>query len=260
MWYTRSDDRGLTWSVPVQIDPVVNFAGQSNMVVSQDGSKLYVVRYQEPRDAATNTYKAGTWYLVSSSDGGKTWTRREMFPLTGELASPVVPLAIDPKGTLYFVWSQDRAGTSALHLSVSTDGGRTWSAPIVPFGERVQAMPWAAARADGELGVPWYTADARGRASKVDAAWTVEYGLLDQADTAHPRAHRARVTLEAVHQGNICAKGPGCTGAEDRRLLDYPWMVYGADGRAHAVFASTKWDRPSAFAVYAGESGPLILG
>jgi|GEM_PF-2970108 len=259
LWYMRSDDRGDTWTVPVRLDPNVNFAGQGNLVVDAAGQSLYVVRYEEPgRTAYEQTYESGRWYLISSHDGGGTWKRTEMFPLTSELAAALPTTAIDDDGNLYVVWSQELNGTSRLHASSSWDGGATWSA-AAPLGlsNGTHAMPWVAALGPKTLGLVWYQADVEGRASKIDAPWFAQYAVILQAGTPQVAARVVRVTPESIHEGNICAKGPACAAGEDRRLLDYPWIDIGPDGRAHMVFASTKWSRPSAFTVYAGETVPF---
>jgi hypothetical protein len=254
MWYFRSDDLGETWTQPVRIDPQVNFAGQGNMAVSADGQKLYVVRYEEEVPVSEQTYEKGHWYLLASEDGGATWERREMFDLTSELASALPSTSIDGDGTLYVAWSQERAGVSRTHLSVSKDGGATWSAPLhLALPDGTHAMSWIDVRAPGTLGLMWYAADEEGRASKLDAPWFVDYALVARADTPEPLLRHVRVTPEPIHEGNVCAKGPACVPPEDRRLLDYPWVDFGPDGAAHLVFASTGWDRPSAFAVVARE-------
>ncbi|HEV8361379.1 MAG TPA: sialidase family protein [Candidatus Thermoplasmatota archaeon] len=253
LWYLRSDDRGLTWTVPRQIDPVVNFAGQGNLVVSQDGQALYVLRYEDER-GSDPSYERGLWYLLASEDGGATWERRDAFALTSELASAVEPLALDPTGTLYMAWSQALDGRSQLHFATSRDGGMSWSAPrLLAPSSGTQAMPWLASPASGELRVVWYEADANVTAPKADAPWFAHAARITGADTDAPAVAAQRVTPEPVHEGNICAKGPACGQGEDRRLLDYPWIVVGPDGRSHLVVASTEWDLPSAFAVYAGE-------
>lgn len=257
LWYLSSQDKGTTWSTPRQIDPQINFAGQGNLVVSADGSQLYVPRYEEDRHAFEQTYEEGHWYLMASEDGGDTWERREMFPLTSELASAVMPLVLDTNGTLYFAWTQEDAGTSRNFYAHSADGGKTWSErrALAPHSgtNGTQAMPWITTRGPGSLGALWYAADTHAPAAVVDVPWFVEYARIEGADSASPQARTLRVTETPVHHGNVCAKGPACEGQEDRSLLDYLWLVNGPDGRDHGVFASTEWDRPSAYAVYVGE-------
>lgn len=248
MWYLRSNDKGTTWSVPIQIDPFVNFAGQSNMVVSGDGQGLYVGRYQEEAAPPDYSYDDGHWYMLASEDGGTTWERREMFDLTTEMSTAVPGLARTADGALWFAWSQEYGGNSTVHLASSRDNGTTWSEPTRPIGANgTHAMAWAAASPDGDVGLMWYAADTNGTASLVNASWNVHYAKLSNG-TAQAQTN---VTTTSVHEGNICARGPACRAGEDRRLLDYPWMDFGPDGAAYLVFPSTKWDKPSAFAVVA---------
>ena len=272
LWYFMSTDKGTTWSVPAHIDPLVNFAGQGNLVVSPDGKSLYVPRYEEASKFSP-AYKSGKWYLLSSHDGGSNWKRTEMFALTSELSTAVPALSMDGGGTLYFAWSQQVGNVSRAMYAFSKDQGVTWSTSRAipgtngagracsggasassPDGCGTNAMVWAIARGSGELHAIWYTADvANGTASQIDAPWFIDSVNLTGADTDAPTGAIVRLTLDPVHQGNICARGPACSGKEDRRLLDYPWMTFGPDGRTHVIFPSTKWDHPSAFAFYAGE-------
>lgn len=254
MWYWRSDDRGTTWSVPVQIDPVVNFAGQGNMAMTSDGQGLYVPRYEEDAPVAEYTYDDGRWYLLASEDAGASWERREMFALAAELSTAVPSLAIDPAGTLHLAWSMTLDGRSVVHTARSADRGATWSAPRPLLeADGTHAMAWVVAEGVDEIALMWYEADAAGIAREVDADWHVGFARVAGAGTDAPATATARVTTEPVHRGNICAKGPACGPGEDRRLLDYPWMDVGPTGAVHLVFASTEWDRPSAYAVVAVE-------
>jgi hypothetical protein len=252
MWYFRSDDKGETWSVPQHIDPDVNFAGQGNLVVSKDGKSLYVPRYEEQSKFAP-TYTSGRWYLLSSHDGGATWKRTEMFPLTRELSSAVESLSMDDAGTLFFVWSQQVGAQSRVEYSFSKDQGASWSTPrAVPGDSGTDAMAWGRARGEGNLSLMWFTADANGTASKVNASWRIAYDQLQGADTDAPIGPGIQiVTPDSVHEGNICARGPACGPGEDRRLLDYPWMDFTTDGRAHLVFPTTDGNNPAAHAFVA---------
>lgn len=248
MWYTRSEDGGDTWTEPTQIDPIVNFAGQSNMVASADGEKLYVGRYQEDAAPPEYTYDDGHWYMLVSDDGGDSWERREMFDLTSEMSTAVPGLALTPDGALTYAWTQETEGRSQLFVAGSVDGGETWSAPSRPVRTNgTMAMAWAAAAPDGRVGLMWYEAPANDTASQVDAAWSVWYAEIRDGAVDGP----VLVTPQSVHDGNICAKGPACAEGEDRTLLDYPWMDFDGRGKAHLVFPSTDWDNPSAFAMVA---------
>ena len=245
MWYVRSDDLGETWTLPQHVDPKVNFAGQGPLVASADGQRLYVPRYEDAAGAFAPTYEKGHWYLLASEDGGDSWERREMFDLDAELSTAVPGLALDEAGTLHFVWTQAESGSSRLRVARSSDGGRSWTQESAGPQAGTMAMAWVAARGT-DLGVMWYAADVEGPASRVDAPWFVDYMEVTANGT-----RVARVTPEPVHHGNVCARGPACRQGEDRRLLDYPWLVFDPEGRPNVVFASTEWERPSAFMVFA---------
>ena len=245
MWYARSDDLGQTWTLPQHVDPRVNFAGQGPLVASADGQRLYVPRYEDEAGAFSPTYEKGHWYLLASEDGGASWERREMFDLAAELSTAVPGLALDMAGALHFAWTQAEGGSSRLRIAHSSDGGRSWTQEAIGPRNGTMAMAWVAARGT-DLGLLWYAADVEGPASKVDAPWFVDYMEVTANGT-----RVARVTPEPIHHGNVCARGPACGPGEDRRLLDYPWLVFDPEGRPNVVFASTAWDRPSAFMVFA---------
>jgi hypothetical protein len=197
--------------------------------------------------------------MLSSHDGGTSWKRTDMFALTSELSTAVPALAMDGGGALFFAWSQQVGNVSRAMYAFSKDQGASWStARAIPGANGTNAMVWAIARGSGELHAIWYTADVtNGTASQIDAPWFVDSVNLTGADTDTPIGTVVRLTPDAVHQGNICARGPACAGKEDRRLLDYPWMTFGPDGRTHVIFPSTKWDHASAFAFYVGEPKKL---
>lgn len=254
MWFFKSENSGQTWSQPLQIDPQVNFAGQSNMVASLEGKDIYVVRFEQ-KDAPrfVPTYEKGHWYLLSSHDTGASWKRTEMFDLTSELSSAIPTLILDETGNLTSVWSQEYNGTSKLHYSFSADTGATWATPrVLPVGVGVQSMVFGAAKADDEISLVWYEAAGNGTATQVNATWDVWFANVRDLTTDSP-TNVSKIAALAVHEGNICSKGPACKAGEDRRLLDYPWIDVGLDGRARFVWASTAWDKPSAFMMFAAE-------
>jgi hypothetical protein len=191
-YYTRSTDGGDTWTMPERIDPQINYAGQSDMVVSEDGEQLYVARYEEDEEQAIDyDYVNGTFYLLASEDGGDAWERREMFTLDGESGSTLTSLALDEAGTLYFVWAEETGNRSTTWIAHSEDGGETWTHTELDPSPGTQAMPFARALDVGTLGVLWYDADTTGMPGDVDADWHVEYAQVTDADTTRPKATAA---------------------------------------------------------------------
>lgn len=255
MWFFKSENSGQSWSQPTQIDPQVNFAGQSNMVASLDGKDIYVMRFEQ-KDAPrfVPTYETGHWYLIASRDSGATWKRTEMFDLTSELSSAIPTLILAETGNLTTIWSQAYNGTSKLHYSFSSDGGESWATPrVLPVGSGIQSMVFGAAKRGDEVSLVWYEAAGNGTATQVNATWDVYHANMRHLAGDSP-TNVTTMAAKAVHEGNICSKGPACQAGEDRRLLDYPWLDVGDDGRARFVWASTAWDEPSAFMMFASEA------
>lgn len=263
-WYMRTVDDGRTWTPPTLVTREASAFGGlgSNLAMDPGDGTLYQARLSTPDAATGNSTEVsdGTWVLLTSTDDGVTWTEREMFDLDATLASAWQSLSVDADGTLYLVWSQEVPGTGAakVHVAHSGDGGQTWSSPraIAP-SNGTAAMPWASARAPGELGIVWYAADTPTLPGDANATWHVDYALVEDADTGDPTVHRTRVSEGPVHEGSVCTVGPLCGQDDDWRLRDYPWVTFGPDGRAHLAFASTMWDRPDAFPLYAAETTPF---
>jgi hypothetical protein len=75
--------------------------------------------------------------VTRSTDGGRTWTRGVEFE-SGLIPTrrflvylPEFPsVAVEPSGTIYTVWADGRNGDEDVFLKKSSDGAKTWSAPI----------------------------------------------------------------------------------------------------------------------------------
>lgn len=253
-WHHASTDSGVTWGPPTPMHSDPGFG--SDLAIDPNDGTLYIARTSL---VDSNTEDDPGWDLWSSTDGGTTWTEHEMFPKRAEVTASWQSLEVGPNGTIYMVWAQAHEGTSLVHYAFSTDGGDSWSEPK-PLVEvdGSQTLPWMDVRGPGELGVLWYAADEPGLPGELDADWHVDYAIVEEADTADPSAHRVRVTDRPIHQGAICTDGPWCDSGRD--LLDFTWIEFGPDDRAHLAYASTMWDKPSAFPVYAGELEPWSTG
>lgn len=255
MYYFQSSDGGDTWSTPVRIDPQINYVGQSNMAVGENGTDLYVMRYEENGSVPLEyAYEEGHFYLLASEDGGDTWERREALNLTAPIGSALTSLALDASGNLYFVWAEREDNRSVTHLAVSEDGGRSWSRRALDLSSGTHAMPFVDARADGRLGVVYYGAHAQGMPGEVDASWHAHFATVDDPASREPDVETLPIP-GTVHEGSICVKGPACGPDEDRRLLDYPWIERGPEGNWHLAYASTTVENVFAFPIYARVNG-----
>lgn len=254
-WYHRSEDSGRTWTPPAPVNRRATTFGSDLAVARSSGTLYRATLAFDLNPAVEETH----WHLHRSADGGATWEIVRMFPMEHELTGSWQSLEVGPNGTLYMAWSAAWDGRSLVTYAYSTDGGDSWSdpRPLAPANGTTQALPWLDVRAEGEVGAVWYEADAAKLPLEVDAGWNVTYALVDGADTPNATAYRTRVTDEAVHHGNICGEGPRCGSGEDRSLLDFTWVDFGPQDRAHLAFASTNWDQPDSFPMYAGEEAPF---
>jgi hypothetical protein len=183
-------------------------------------------------------------------------------------------MAIDAAGNYYLVWdTDDRDTTSAngcpptdsgsesfggtssaatplansVQMAVSSDGGRTWSAPrtvVRQAGHRV-LWPWITAGSAGNVGVVWYQYD---RVTDPDCG-TGDVSVMAATITGANGTSPVQTTADAaggpIHSGAICAGGTVCavtvgvTG-EDRRLGDYFTVNTDARGCLNIATGDTK--------------------
>ena len=73
--FTRSIDRGLTWSPPVAVNDTPNRGGAFNpcVAVSPDGQHVTIAFYDKRHNTVTTGGNLVDYYLAESFDGGETW-------------------------------------------------------------------------------------------------------------------------------------------------------------------------------------------
>ena len=141
----RSKDGGRTWGeielLPKTLGAITDYG--DTMFCTNDG-RLIVQHFRSRKQLEAPLPKVG---ISESSDNGKTWSETAWSNLTGDWAAgpknlwPYGPLVETADGTLLrFVMSggetegADVATWGAVHCSAyairSTDGGKSWSAPI----------------------------------------------------------------------------------------------------------------------------------
>ncbi len=173
-----SDDQGKTWSPFRFTTPATADTEGLVPLVHPDGSVTVVYDLSVPNPASPGQ---GRDYETAqtSRDGGLTWSA----PATiGQFLGSEVPgmrtgelpaAAIDPvTGRMYVVWQDTRFNPSGLNdivLSVSSDGGRTWSAPRVvnPKVAGLDRFTPAVAANAGAVHITYRTRGANGTAPSV---------------------------------------------------------------------------------------------
>lgn len=243
LWYTRSDDRGTTWRDAILVDGAVGFG--SNLAHDSLSGTLYVARLD----------RAEGWYLRVSTDGGETWAKRPMFRNAYPEGSSWRALAVDGGGAVHFATAEGVGGRAQVLLASSLDGGRTWIGPrTVAPSSGPQMLPWLAAGEPGRVALAWYERESAG--PPTEGMWRLQVALVDDAGTDRAWVRVSRVLNEAVHDGPICASGPGCAPGE-RRLLDFAGVAWGPDDTVHVAYATTTdWERAFGRAAYAFAAAP----
>jgi hypothetical protein len=177
-WFSKTTDGGKTWTGTRAIfDPGQNSQTIGNqIVVNRQTGVLYdfFERFQTtgPPKFTPRGISVG---FVSSSDGGNTWSKStvvsnqqtvdDFAPNTGDLlrtGAGLPSVAIDASnGDLYVVWEDARFTGGTVNqavISTSTDGGATWSAPVVASNptSKPAFTPTVAVNANGTVALTYY--------------------------------------------------------------------------------------------------------
>src|SRR5215469_15847932 len=134
----KSTDYGKTWGPITPMQPGFPAGGgyDASVLVRPNGV-VDALMIDHPLNPRTFKVHPGHELFTRSTDGGKTWSPAvEVGGSVGTLSDTEWwidgDLSSDRAGNLYATWdTQSASGDSDIGwLSYSTDGGRTWSAPI----------------------------------------------------------------------------------------------------------------------------------
>jgi hypothetical protein len=182
IWLNVSDDSGKTFSEPMPIE--VDSGGKlvtTEPVILSDGTLLVTYyQYFQPLSSPKNLHQP--FYIIRSSDGGRTFNRPEKAFEIGQsgwlavradfgraFTLPIIVADQWPgsryRDHVYAVWDDANSGDADIWFTSSADGGRTWSpkrrvndnkptAKDAPIDFRM--TPVVSVNRNGVVGVAWY--------------------------------------------------------------------------------------------------------
>jgi hypothetical protein len=176
--FSRTTDGGVTW------EPARDLMGQNKnlwtianqIVVLPDGTLVDVFALSQG-SGIQRSPNPFTEAVIRSTDAGKTWSPRPINiaqdrsvavtdPDTGaevRTSDGLPDVTVDPvSGTIYVVWEDARFSGGShndIALSMSTDGGLTWSAPVkinATANNAAAFTPAIRVASNGAIGVTYY--------------------------------------------------------------------------------------------------------
>ena len=134
----RSVDGGRTWDPITPVGPHFPLGGgYSAPALAGPGGQVDVLSWgHHVSKAPSYALHPGHEFFSSSADGGTNWPAHpaEVGPRAGPIALPTWwidgDLGRDRGGNLYATWDTQTPAGDIGWLSFSTDGGRSWSAPV----------------------------------------------------------------------------------------------------------------------------------
>lgn len=189
-----SQDGGNSWKLATGTEPK-DYRISGDVSVTYDKHGTAILCYIAFDKLGTENYWAHSAtrngiFVRRSTDGGATW-EAQAHAVIEQPTKPGIPFEDKPyiaadntsskhAGNLYIGWTEFRIDESVILFSRSTDGGQTWSAPIIisthhglPRDDNGAVEGWSGAvAADGTLYSVWADGDAIAFATSHDGGKT----------------------------------------------------------------------------------------
>src|SRR4051794_27310117 len=227
----------------------------SKPVIGKDGT-LYVEFTTPDADAPPIGAKLNHLYMGVAKGGcadGTVFTDYPIYSDPGaDLAKIFQAQAVDGGGELYVLTGgQTKAGqpNTSLWLFTSTDGGKTWAAPVAVNPPELKANVFPAIAGGpnkGQVAFSWFGTATSGDPNTQTNQWRVYAG--ESLDGGRSVAY-ATVTPDPLHYGDICTQGVACGlipgEPGNRNLADFESIAINpADGCAAVAMPGDPYNRP----------------
>lgn len=212
--FQRSTDGGATWTTAVVAargEEGPRLAGAVGPMVVRDGRILLPLhRFDGGTPTALGTPEDHVLEIVSSNDGGETWSSQRV---AGPFRAPIfMPILVAlPNGELILSYKLSGKGHFISQVDLSSDGSAWRSARTEPYAyDEQRTVVWPGVREDGEPYLVW-------QEWREDAGWALRGSLLagDTIDLS-PTSGEENVKLEfAMARGDLiafAAPGKDCSG------------------------------------------------
>lgn len=235
-YYTRSEDRGVTWTSPIKAKSASDMRNQDFGSIAVDSSGTIYISY-----ISTNTNTADQYthdFLVRSTTNGATWlpeVRVDNFPVGGSCECCTQNIEVGPNGEVAVAFRSNLNNRRDIHAARSNDGGKTFATPVL-----IQSGVWMIG------GCP-----ATGPALKYDRTGKLHMSWRDARNTNEPGTgfYAALAAGSTMTPENInLTKGF----SED---AEYPVVAVSEDGRGIAV----TWQNPMGVYIATSRDGGVTF-
>jgi hypothetical protein len=182
----HSTNGGRTWSSILPISPGYPDSGADIApIVAQPNGTLDVLFQQMPTNTTTLALSPGSEWFTRSTNDGITWSKPiEIGASVGTVSTQTWwidgDISTDSAGNLYSTWDTQSATKDTGWLSVSKNGGTTWSTPIEVVSSAVEELTESAGVGKGIVDVAWQTPGSKGYATFV-RPYSLTKGWLTKA-------------------------------------------------------------------------------
>lgn len=148
VYYMKSADRGVTWTIPVEVssspDKIVTTS--SRLAIDSNGV-LHVVWVRNP---LPESYPPQGIYYARSEDGGQTWSREQQLAGVDYGDAEIV---IGESDQIHVVYNGAATISGGKYHRWSSDLGNSWTEPfeVAPKGGGLNGTPSVAVDATGAL-------------------------------------------------------------------------------------------------------------